>query len=52
MTVGACGELLGAGVDDVCEQLGSPLWPGYRSGSSCVGAGLLHVWLQKEPVLF
>lgn len=52
MTVVVCGGLLGAGVDDVCEQLGSWLWPGYCPGSLYVGADLLQVWLLKEPVFF
>lgn len=52
MTVGARGGLLGAGEDDVCEQPGS--WPGPECWprSVCAGAGLLHVWLLKEAVLF
>lgn len=52
MTVGACGGLLGAGVDDVCEELGSWLWPEHCPGSLCAGADLFHVWLPKVPVLF
>lgn len=52
MTVGARGGLLGAGVDGGCEEPVSRLWPEHCPGSLGAAAGLLHVSLLREAVLF
>ena len=49
--MGACGELSGAGVD-VCEELGSWLWPEECPKSLGADPGLLCGWLLIGAVLF
>lgn len=52
MTVEAGGGPPGAGADGGWEEPGSWLWLEGCPGPLCADAGLLHVWLLKEPVLF